>query len=72
MSEPARPSSEDENAVPMPFSGAARPAFRSENMVTLLVSPVLMESMAPPTDWMVSSKPQKVPSRPRNTKRPTM
>ena len=36
MSEPARPSSEDENAVPMPFSGAARPAFRSENMVTLL------------------------------------
>ena len=29
------------------------------------------ELMVLPTDWMVSSRPQKVPSRPRNTSRPT-
>ena len=41
MSEPERPNSEDEKAVPMPPSGAARPAFRSSKMTPVLAEETL-------------------------------
>ena len=72
MSDPDNPSSEDENAVPMPASGAERPAFKSLKSWTLSDAFVSSVSIARPTDWIVSSKPQNVPSRPRNTSSPTI
>ena len=71
MSEPARPISEAEKAVPMPRSGAARLFFSSSNTSTLSDWRVSSEEIALPTDCMVSSRPQKVPRRPRKTSRPT-
>ena len=55
----------------MPRSGAARPFFNSSKTVTLSPARVSIELMVLPTDVMVSSRPQNVPSRPRKTSRPT-
>ena len=55
----------------MPRSGAARPFFSSSNTVTLSDARVSMALIVRPTEVMVSSRPQKVPSSPRNTSRPT-
>ena len=53
----------------MPAIGADRPLLRSSNMVAVS-EPVFMLSMTPLIEWTVSSRPQNVPSSPRNTRRP--
>ena len=69
ISEPARPKSEDEKAMPMPFSGAARPAFRSSKMTPVLADETSSDWMVLATAPTVCSRPQKVPSRPRKISR---
>ncbi len=54
----------------MPAIGAERPLLRSSNIV-VVSAPVFMLSMTPLIEWTVSNRPQKVPSRPRKTSRPT-
>lgn len=44
----------------MPLSGALSAAFKSPNICTLSTALVSSVSMALPTDWIVSSRPQKV------------
>ena len=69
--EPARPNSEDENEMPMPASGAASPSFRVSNRAPES-PPTFKPSITLPTEPTVSIRPQKVPSRPRNTSKPVM
>ena len=71
MSEPARPNSEEENEIPMPLSGAARPSL-SASKVAPASPPTLSPSKTLPTDETVSIRPQKVPSRPRKISSPVM
>ena len=56
MSEPDRPNSEDENAVPMPASGADRPVFRASSIE--LASPPAGSSawIVSPMDLIVSKQ----------------
>ena len=70
-SEPARPNSDDENEMPMPLSGAARPS-RSESNVALASPPTFRLLITAPTEPTVSIKPQNVPSRPRKISSPVM
>ncbi len=69
---PARPSMEVENAVPMPSSGRARPAFNWLNNWFRSPEPTDMLPMTSATEPMVRSSPQKVPSRPRKISSPVM
>jgi hypothetical protein len=71
MSEPERPNSEDEKAVPMPLSGAARPAFRSSKITPVLAEETLRSRIVSATALTVWRRPQKVPSRPRKISRLT-
>ena len=71
-SAPARPSIDEENAVPMPFSGRASPDFSCSNNALMSPEPTDIELITSPTDDTVSSSPQNVPSRPRKIKSPTM
>ena len=70
-SEPPSPSSEEENAVPMPRSGAASPFFNSiEHRYAVGRARIeCADRLAHRLDGIKS--PQKVPSNPRNTNRPT-
>ncbi len=63
---------EAENAVPMPCSGLARPAFSCSNRALMSPEPTDMPLMTPPTEPTVSSRPQNVPSRPRKISSPVM
>ena len=69
MSEPARPNREAEKDRPMPWSGPERAFFNSSNS-TAASWPVRRDAMIRPTDPTVSIRPQNVPRRPRNTRRP--
>ena len=62
--------SDEEKAVPMPESGAVRPVFNA--LRTSLASPDPGSSVAIVSriEPIVASRPQKVPSRPRNTSNP--
>ena len=57
--------------MPMPLKGAARPS-RSESNTAPASPPTFRFWITPPTEPTVSIKPQKVPSRPRNTSRLVM
>jgi hypothetical protein len=57
--------------MPMPLSGAAKPS-RSESKIDPASPPTLSPSITWPTEPTVSIRPQKVPSRPKNTSRPVM
>ena len=57
--------------MPMPLSGAASPS-RSESNMLPASPPGLRPWMTLPTELTVSIRPQKVPSRPRNTSSPVM
>ena len=71
MSEPDRPNSEDEKAVPMPASGAASPVLSASSMEEASPAPGSSAWMVSLIEPIVLSRPQKVPSRPRKTSRPT-
>ncbi len=61
-----------ENAVPMPRNGCARPDFSCSNSALMSPEPTDMPVMTSLTERTVSSRPQKVPSRPRKMSRPVM
>ena len=63
---------EDEKAVPMPFSGCARPDFSWLNSWFRSPEPTDMPPITSETEPIVSSRPQKVPSRPRKISSPVM
>ena len=69
-SEKARPNIEVPKAVPIPESGALSPAWRSLNSAETSPACVLRLAITPETAPTVSSRPQKVPSRPRKIRRP--
>jgi hypothetical protein len=54
----------------MPARGAARPALSSSKIVPCSVAVTSSAWMAEPTEETVSSRPQKVPRRPRKMRRP--
>ncbi len=63
---------EEENAVPMPCSGLARPVFSWSNRALMSPEPTDMPLITSATAPTVSSRPQKVPSRPRKISSPVM
>ena len=63
---------EAENAVPMPRSGCVSPALSWLNSWFRSPEPTDMLPITSEIDPMVSSSPQKVPSRPRKISSPIM
>ena len=63
---------EEENAVPMPCSGLARPVFNCSNITLMSPPPTLMPPITSAMEDTVSSRPQNVPSRPRKISSPVM
>ena len=65
MSEPERPKSEAEKAVPMPASGPCRLVFRFSRITPVLPEDTSRLLMTAPTLLTVCRRPQNVPRRPR-------
>ena len=56
--------------MPIPFKGCFKPSLSFKN-IEVLSSPVTPnEFMTAPTESIVLNKPQKVPSKPKNTNNP--
>ncbi len=70
MSEPERPSSDDENACPMPESGCDSPSLSEVRTSEDPLVPASSDWMTELIEPIVPIRPQKVPSRPRKTSRP--
>ena len=68
--EPTRPNIDAENAVPMPASGFCRPVT-SAPIASSRLPPVPKLPISAEVPTSVSSRPMKVPSRPRATMKPT-
>ena len=71
MSEPERPKSEAEKAVPMPARGPCRLVFRFSRITPVLPEETSRLPITPATLLTVCSKPQNVPSSPRKMSRLT-
>ena len=68
--EPASPKSEELKAVPMPDRGVSSPCWSWPNIAAGSPESLLRPEMVAPTALTVSSRPQKVPRRPRKISRP--
>ena len=71
INDPAKPSNELLNAILIPWSGAFKPSFKELKKPATFVSSIPSPLITLPTEPIVLSKPQNVPSRPRNTNSPT-
>ena len=69
-SEPERPKSEVEKAVPIPESGACRPRRSASKRAIGSPASTGRSDITPATAAVASASPQKVPSRPRNISSP--